>query len=189
MVLILQYTIRQASWSLAWCGRACGIPLVWSLWDVHREWYPSRCNFGEYPLAVIPTVSWYKSVGFSVHLVIIFNLVHYQFSSHIAAIWNLVWNWIWYHVALVWHGSGSLGWSSFLPCSCTYIGCSLFAMWAYRLRSQGALVGSPPAVLPTFIIIVLWVQLSIHRLVQLPLLAFSSDNWISGCFAPPLPIQ
>ena len=63
---------------------------------------------------------------------VIFNPVRDQFGSHIT---------------VVQYGSGSFGLSSCFQGIGRYIGLPSYARCAYRLRSRGALAGSPPGVL------------------------------------------
>jgi len=80
----------------------------------------------------LDSLAWCQSVGYSVCLVVIFNLVQNQLGSNITA---------------AQYGSSLVGLSSFLRHICRYIGRPSYARWAYRLRSRGALAGSPPVVL------------------------------------------
>jgi hypothetical protein len=76
----------------------------------------------------------------------IFDLVRDLFGRHIPVVRFLVRNCFGSHIALVRHGSGSFDVSS-LWCICRSTGRPSYARQTYRLRSQGALAGSPPGVL------------------------------------------
>jgi len=131
-------------------------------------------------------------VQFGCHIRVIRYLVQNCFGSRICVHSESRLECFGSYISLVRHGSGSFDLSS-LRCICRYTGRPSYARWTYRLRSQGALSGSPPGVLVDSsvgvlaitwlraLIVVLWVHPSICLQVHLPLPAFSIGECISRC--------